>query len=120
MPLDAAVLFKSTGAQLAAWTREAVASDVVTVMASTLLASTEVLLENLGDVRPASFFVETDHRCILFHRIDSQVILALVAPKSVARGQLREEADRLVKRIQNAGAPQGPESGMRREKKAVP
>ncbi len=110
MPIDAVILFKNTGAQLALWTRTPVPSDVVTVMSSTLLASTEVLLENFGDVRPASFVVETDRRCVLFHRVDSQIVLALVAPRSVARGQLREEAERLAKAVRDAEPPSAPGS----------
>jgi len=110
LPIDAAILFKNTGAQLAIWTRTPVAPDVVSVMASTLLASTEVLLENFGDVHPASFVVETDRRCILFDRVDSQVILALVAPISVSRVQLREEAERLADAVRGAETATSPRS----------
>ena len=106
VPLDAVVLFKRTGAQLALWTRNPVPSDVVTVMASTLLASAETILETLGDARPTSLTVETDRRRILFTRIDSQVALALVAPKTLAEAALRSEAYRLAQALKDAKAPE--------------
>ena len=106
VPLDAVVLFKHTGAQLALWTRNPVPSDVVTVMASTLLASAETVLEALGDARPTSLTVETDRRRILFTRIDSQVALALVAPKTLAEAALRSEAYRLSQALKDAKAPE--------------
>ncbi len=104
LPLDAVILFKNTGAQLSLWARETVPSDVVTVMASTLLASAEVLLEHFGDARPSSFVLETERRSILFHRVDAQVTLALVAPKSMPASQLRAEASRLARAVRNAEA----------------
>jgi len=60
LPLDAVVLFKDTGTQLALWTRNPTPPDVVPVMASTLLASAESVLESIGDERPRTVTVETD------------------------------------------------------------
>src|SRR3990172_7506700 len=111
-PLDAFVLFKRTGAQLALWTRNPVPSDVVTVMASTLLASAETILETLGDARPTSLTVETDRRRILFTRIDSQVALAIVAPKTLTEGALRSEAYRLAQALKDV-TPAEPSTGER-------
>lgn len=112
LPLDAVVLFKHTGAQLALWTRNPVPSDVVTVMASTLLASAETILETPGDARPTSLTVETDRRRILFTRIDSQVALALVAPKTLTEGALRDEAYRLAHTLKDV-KPSDPTSRVR-------
>jgi len=104
LPLDAVVLFKDTGTQLALWTRNPTPPDVVPVMASTLLASAESVLESIGDERPRTVTVETDRRRILLQRIDSQIALALVGSKTLSEGALRDEAFRLARAI-DAAAP---------------
>jgi predicted regulator of Ras-like GTPase activity (Roadblock/LC7/MglB family) len=96
LSLDAVVLFKDTGAQLAIWTRDPTSPEVVTVMASTLLGSAETLLESLGDVRPTSFMLETDRRRVLLQRTDAGMALALVASKIVSEATLHAEAYRLA------------------------
>ncbi|MGQ0797408.1 MAG: roadblock/LC7 domain-containing protein [Methanobacteriota archaeon] len=105
LPLDAVVLFKDTGAQLALWTRNPTPPDVVTVMASTLLASAETVFETIGDGRPRALTVETDRRRILVQRIDSQVVLALVASKAFPEGSLKDEANRLSRAVGSAMPP---------------
>ena len=95
--LEAAILFKRTGALLSAWTRAPVAQDVVTVMAATLLGSVQTLIEAIGDASPASVILETDLRRILVAKVDSQVALLLVAPKSVSQSTLRQSARRILR-----------------------
>ena len=110
VPLDGVVLIKNTGAQLALWTRTSVPSDVVTVMASTLLASADMILETFGEPRPSSLVVESDRRCIFFQRYDAQVTLVLIAPRSLPRSQLRDEAYRITKSLRRTEASASPPS----------
>ncbi len=46
--IDAALFLRRTGLVLASWTREGIRLDVVSVMAATMLASIDTILEALG------------------------------------------------------------------------
>lgn len=104
--LEAAVLLKRTGAQLASWTRTPVAQEVVSVMAATMLGSVETIVGALGGPNPTSVLVLTPKRRMLAHSVDAQAILFLVAPLSVREKELRAEADRIIGQIvRTRGAP---------------
>jgi len=46
--LDAALFVRRTGLVLASWTREGIRLDVVSVMAATMLASVDTIIESIG------------------------------------------------------------------------
>lgn len=98
-PLDAMLLLKRTGAQLAVWTRDPAPLDVLTVMAATLLGSLNMMMEALGEPNPQTAVIDTDVRRMLAARVDSQVALFLIAPRTTSESALREEAQRLLGRI---------------------
>src|SRR5713101_4428803 len=51
-PLEVVLLITRTGAQLGAWTRNAVPVDVLSVMAATLVGSIETMMTALGASSP--------------------------------------------------------------------
>jgi len=56
--IDAALFLRRTGLVLASWTREGIRLDVVSVMAATMLASIDTILEALGGSASESVAVE--------------------------------------------------------------
>jgi predicted regulator of Ras-like GTPase activity (Roadblock/LC7/MglB family) len=98
-PLDAAVLLKRNGQILAAWTRNAVPLDVITVMAATTLGSLETLMETLGAAAPQSFSVVGGDSRMLLQKVEPAAALLLVAPAKVSETYLRERARRLLAKL---------------------
>ena len=95
-PVDVVMLLKRTGVVLAAWTRNDVPQDVVSVMAATMIGSVETLLEALEGERPPSIDIEAGGQRIHVSRADHQSVIVLVAPVSVSSEVLREESNRLA------------------------
>ncbi len=95
-PLEAAILFKRTGALLSGWTQSPVPLDVVTVMAATLFGAIQTLVEAVGDATPESVSLETGLRRILVWKVGSRAALLLVAPKSVSDSAMRQMARRIL------------------------
>lgn len=98
-PLDAALLLSRTGTLLAAWTKKPAPVDVLAVMAATMLASIDTLVETVGDRNPRAVSVETDGRRITITRLDSSVFLVLIAPAIMGLTRMRREAERIVRGV---------------------
>ena len=98
-PLEAAVLFKRAGTQLAAWTRNPVPMEVLTVMSATLMASVDSLIEALGGANPKGFELEAGDRRFYLTKIEPHFALLLVAPKTVSDSYLSGEARRIIGKI---------------------
>ena len=94
--VDVVMLLKRTGVVIAAWTRNEVIQEVVSVMAATMIGSVETLLEALEGERPPSIDIEAGGQRIHVSRADHQSVIVLVAPVSVSSEALREESDRLA------------------------
>lgn len=97
--IDAILFLKRTGVPIAVWTREPIPSEVVTVMAATMLSSIDTLMTVFGGKRPENVVVETDGRRILSRALDSSAILVIVAPLATRVHILRKEARRLIPRF---------------------
>ena len=97
--LDAALLLRRTGTPLAAWTRESVPLDVISVMTATLVGSVETMVEAVHRASPRSIRVETDECQMVAMRIDPKTILVLVAPRGVREGQLDQQAHQLAAQV---------------------
>lgn len=102
-PLDAALLLSRTGTLLAAWTKKAAPLDVLAVMAATMLASIDTLVEAVGDRNPRIVLVETDGRRITITRSDPAVFLVLMAPAIMGLTWMRREAERIVRGVSEQG-----------------
>jgi len=100
--LEAAFLFKQTGIPLAAWTRHPVPQDVMSVMAATLWGSLDTMVRTLGGTGPRSAMLEVENRRMLATLVEPNWTLLLVAPRSVGKRRLRNEAQRLVERVAHA------------------
>ena len=107
--LAAAFLLKSTGTEVASWTRSRVPREVIGVMAATMWGSLDTMVRTLGGAGPRSMLLETEDRHFLEMQIEPNSVLLLVAPRSVGRRQLQHEARRILDRL-----PEGARSGAAR------
>ena len=98
-PLEAAFLLRRTGAVVASWTRPDVDADVVSVMAATMLASIDTLGGALGCPPSGRVTVETDRCRLLATRIEPNLHLVVLAPRTVDRDGLQREARRILARL---------------------
>src|SRR2546428_14090715 len=78
-PLEAVVLFTRTGRLLAAWTRNEVPLEVVTVMAATLIGSIETMSTALGVESPREIVLLVDSRRVLALKLNPTVAVLVVA-----------------------------------------
>src|SRR5881296_2920952 len=89
--LDAVLFLRRTGSVLASWTRDGIRLDVVSVMAATMLASVDTIVEALGGPSSRSISVASGDRQI-------------VAPRSVSQRYVRKAVRELVARLTVAPA----------------
>jgi len=102
--LDAVLFLRRTGSVLASWTREGIRLDVVSVMAATMLASVDTIVEALGGPNSRSISVASGDRQIVATKVGSQAFLFVVAPKSVSQRYVRKAVRELVARLTAASA----------------
>lgn len=103
--LDAALFVRRTGLVLASWTREGVRLEVVSVMAATMLASIDTIVETLGASAPKSAWVDAGGYHMSATKVGSQAFLVVIAPKSVSRRVIRSTMRDLVARLEAATMP---------------
>src|SRR5213593_4440192 len=82
--LDAVLFLRRTGSVLASWTREGIRLDVVSVMAATMLASVDTIVEALGGPSSRSISVTGGDRQIVATKVGSQAFLFVIAPRAVS------------------------------------
>ncbi len=102
--LDAVLFLRRTGSVLASWTRDGIRLDVVSVMAATLLASVDTIVEALGGPSSRSISVTSGDRQIVATKLGSQAFLFVVAPRSVSPRYVRKAVRELVGRLTAASA----------------
>src|SRR5438128_8052923 len=78
-PLEAVLLITRAGTQLGAWTRNTVPTDVLIVMAATLVGSIETLLTALGASSPHEISLIIDGRRVFLTKVNAQVVPVIVA-----------------------------------------
>jgi len=83
--LEGVLFLRKTGAVLASWTREGVRLEVLSVMAATMLASVDTIVETLGGPSSTSTWVVSGDRQFVVTKVGSQAFLFLVAPKSLSQ-----------------------------------
>ncbi len=98
-PLEAAFLIRRTGAVVASWARPDLEADVVGVMAATMLASIDTLGGALGCPPSGRVAVETDRCRLLATRVEPNLLLVVLAPRTLDPGGLRREAGRILERL---------------------
>jgi predicted regulator of Ras-like GTPase activity (Roadblock/LC7/MglB family) len=94
--LDAALLLRRTGIVLASWSRGGIRLEVVSVMAATMLASIDTIMESLGAATPKSVWVESGDHQIAATNVGPQAFLVVIAPKTVKRRVVRNTIRDLV------------------------
>lgn len=97
--LEAAFLLKKTGIALASWSRDPLPQEVVSVMAATMWGSLDTMVRTLGGEGPRSALVEVESHRILAMQVEPNFMLLLVAPRSVGKTRLRQEAHTIVTRV---------------------
>src|SRR6266566_2205186 len=102
--LDAALFVRRTGLVLASWTREGIRLDVVSVMAATMLASVDTIIESIGGPTPEVISVDTDAHQIVAMRVNSRGFLVIIAPKMVSRTVVRRTMRALNARLAAAAS----------------
>src|SRR5205807_10519351 len=102
--LDAALFVRRTGLVLASWMREGIRLDVVSVMAATMLASVDTIIESVGGPTPEVISVDTDAHQILATKVNSRAFLVVIAPKKVSRAVVRKTMRGLNARLAVAGS----------------
>lgn len=103
--LDAALFVRRTGLVLASWTREGVRLEVVSVMAATMLASIDTIVETLGAPTPKSAWVDSGGYHMAATKVGSQAFLVVIAPKKVSRRVVRSTTRDLLARLEIATKP---------------
>jgi predicted regulator of Ras-like GTPase activity (Roadblock/LC7/MglB family) len=110
--IDAALFLRRTGLVLASWTREGIRLDVVSVMAATMLASIDTIVEALGGSTSGSVIVESGDRQIVAAKVGSKAFLVVIARKSVSRTVVRKTVNELVAHLNSLpGAARPPMEG---------
>ncbi len=89
---------------LASWTRDGIRLDVVSVMAATMLASVDTIVEALGGPSSRSISIASGDRQIIATKVGSQAFLFVVAPKSVNQRYVRKAMRELVARLTASSA----------------
>ena len=102
--LDAVLFLRRTGSVLASWTRDGIRLDVVSVMAATMLASVDTIVEALGGPSSRSISVTSGDRQIIATKVGSQAFLFVIAPKTVSQRYVRKAVRELVARLTAASA----------------
>src|SRR5256884_9144717 len=97
--LDAALFVRRTGLVLASWMREGIRLDVVSVMAATMLASIDTILEALGGSASESVAVEGGDHQMGATKIGSKAFLVVIARKTVARSAVRKKVRELLAQL---------------------
>jgi predicted regulator of Ras-like GTPase activity (Roadblock/LC7/MglB family) len=97
--LEAVVLFTRTGKMLAAWTRNEVPLEVLTVMAATLIGSIETLSTAMGGASPREITLLIDTRRVLGLKLSADVAILVVASGQMSDVALRSIAERIVRRL---------------------
>ncbi len=98
-PIEAAILLTRTGKLLASWTRHDVPTEVVTVMAATLLGSIETMSIALGAPSPREVALIVDSRRLLSFKLNPDVAILVVASVQTSDTDLRAVATRIVRRL---------------------
>ena len=98
-PLEAVLVLSRTGKQLGSWTRNAVSTEVLTVMAATLVGSVDTLVGALGVASPPEVTLTVDGRRIFVAKVNPQVAILIVASITMSEGSLRTIARRIAERI---------------------
>src|SRR2546428_12946510 len=78
--LDAVLFLRRTGSVLASWTRDGIRLDVVSVMAATMLASVDTIIEALGGPSSRSISGTSGDRQIIAPKLRSPEILIVLGP----------------------------------------
>jgi len=78
--------------------------DVVSVMAATMLASVDTIVEALGGPSSRSISITSGDRQIVATKVGSQAFLFVVAPKTVGQGYVRKTVRELVAHLGAASA----------------
>src|SRR5438128_9102200 len=102
--LDAVLFLRRTGSVLASWTRDGIRLDVVSVMAATMLASVDTIVEALGGPSSRSISVASGDRQIVATKVGSQAFLFVVAPRTVSQRYVQKAVRELVVRLTAASA----------------
>src|SRR5881296_3316541 len=102
--LDAVLFLRRTGSVLASWTRDGIRLDVVSVMAATMLASVDTIVEALGGPSSRSISVMSGDRQIVATKLGSQAFLFVVAPRAVSQRYVRKAVRELAARLTAASA----------------
>ena len=102
--LDAVLFLRRTGSVLASWTRDGIRLDVVSVMAATMLASVDTIIEALGGPSSRSISVASGDRQIIATKVGSQAFLFVVAPRSVSQRYVRKAIRELIARLTGTSA----------------
>ena len=94
--IDAALFLRRTGLVLASWTREGIRLDVVSVMAATMLASIDTIIEALGGSASETTMVTSGEHQLVATKIGSKAFLVVIARTSVPRSAVRKTVRELV------------------------
>lgn len=101
---DAVLVFSGSGRLLSGWTRDPVPTEIVTVMAATLLGSVDTLLESLGGPKASSVFLRVGAKRLLLQPVDRARNLILIAQEHVTERTMA----RLAQAVQSRFPPPAP------------
>src|SRR2546423_13443100 len=80
--LDAALFVRRTGLVLSSWMREGIRLDVVSVMAATMLASVDTIIESVGGPTPDGIAIDKDAHGIVRYTVNSRAVPGATAPNT--------------------------------------
>src|SRR2546421_13072173 len=88
--LDAVLFVRRTGLVLASWTREGIRLDVVSVMAATMLASVDTIIESIGSPTSEEISVDTGSHQIFTAKATSGIFALVLPPNPVIPARVRK------------------------------
>lgn len=97
--IELAIVMRRTGTVLAAWTKEEVPRDVVSVMAATMIGSIETMSEALGCPSPERATVETESCRMLAEKFGDQAVVVVVGKRETSAEALQRTARQILDRL---------------------
>ncbi len=106
--IETALLLKRNGRLLAAWSKAAVAWEVLSIMAATALGSLDTMLETLHAPSLKTVTLTTAGNRIFLQKVEPQAVLVLVAKETVSEAVMKDLARRILDRLPSPANPEPP------------
>ncbi len=99
-PLKAAFLIRRTGVTIASWSKDAVSSEILSVMSATMIGAVDTIAQTIGCPSPQIVSIEADDcRMLAAHAEAQGLLLVLIAQRSTSESYLRHLSRQILAKI---------------------